>query len=112
VIDPKMRLLLEYFDQNDQFAALLPKSGTVERGLRSLDGSGWALFRLDSQVEYEGHSYDHFLLKSRWQGVPIGGSEPTSVFIVLVAGGRSVPDGFDVQDFANDHVAWGLVRVL
>ena len=105
-----MRLCLEYFDHNERFAPLLPKEGTVERWLKSVDGSDWVLFHLDTAVEYENRSYDYFLLKSRWAGPAIGGPKPTSVFVLLVTDPEKVEEGFDAHHF--DHVAWGMVRAL
>ena len=75
-----MRLWLEYYDQNESFAKVLPKEGTGDRKLKSLDGNDWILFRLDTPAEFEGNSYEHFLLRSRWRGFKVGGREPTSVF--------------------------------
>jgi hypothetical protein len=54
-----MRLWLEYFDQNESFAKVLPKAGTGERKLKSLDGNDWILFSLDTAAEFEGDSYKH-----------------------------------------------------
>lgn len=104
-----MRLHLEYFDQNETFAELLPQNGTVERSILSQDNNRWILFRLDSQIEYDGRVYDHLLLRSRWQGHKIGEPEATSVFICLVDDGRRVADGFNIDDFPL--VAWGMATV-
>ena len=102
-----MRARLDYFDQNESFAALLPREGTIERFLSSADGGKWGLFHLDAPAEYEGKSYDYFLLRSRWAGYEIGGADATSVFILLVDDIAKVRDGFDVKEF--EHVAWGMV---
>src|SRR6266404_3466845 len=48
-----MRVRLDYFDQNEDFASVLPREGTIERFLLSADGGRWALFHLDSKAEYE-----------------------------------------------------------
>ena len=100
-----MRLRLDYYDQNENFAALLPQNGFVERWVKSGDGSTWALFRLDNPIAYEGQGYEQLLLKSRWVGHEIGCKEGTSVFILLVQGGQPVINGFNAEDFY--HVAWG-----
>ncbi len=105
-----MRLRLDYFDQNERFAKLLPVDGTVVRALESGGGGKWALFQLDIPVTYEGISYQYFLLRSRWRSMEIGGKEPTSVFILLVRNQDEVQDGFDVHSFP--HVAWGMTQVL
>jgi hypothetical protein len=102
-----MRARLDYFDQNETFAALLPREGTIERFLSSADGGKWGLFHLDAPPAYEGKSYDYFLLRSRWAGYEIGGPEATSVFVLLVDDVAKVQDGFNVKEF--EHVAWGMV---
>jgi hypothetical protein len=105
-----MRLWLEYFDQNESFAKVLPKAGTGDRKLKSLDGNDWILFRLDTPAEFEGNSDKHFLLRSRWRGFKVGGREPTSVFVLLVDDVEKAQNEFDVHDFR--HAAWGMVRRL
>lgn len=102
-----MRARLDYFDQNESFAALLPREGTIERFLSSADGGKWGLFHLDAPADYEGKSYEYFLLRSRWAGHEICGADATSVFILLVDDIAKVQDGFDVKEF--EHVAWGMV---
>jgi hypothetical protein len=105
-----MRLRLEYGDQNESFAKVLPVAGTVARRPRSKDGGAWVLFQLDAPATYEGIPYAYFLLRSRWLGMEIGDTKPTSVFILLVADQNEAQDGFDVHDFP--HVAWGMTQVL
>jgi hypothetical protein len=105
-----MRLRLEYGDQNESFAKVLPVAGLVARKLRSKDGGEWILFQLDVPTTYEGIPYEYFLLRSRWLGMEIGDAKPTSVFILLVADHNEAQDGFDVHGFP--HVAWGMAHVL
>ncbi len=69
---PGLRLRLTYFDQNEAFAEILPRDGTVERSVGAKGGAAWAVFFLDRPVDYEGRTYSHFLLRSRWQGQTIG----------------------------------------
>ncbi len=105
-----LRLRLEYFDQNDKFAEILPVDGAVERTVRANDGNAWALFCLDRPVDYEGQTYSYFLLRSRWAGHVIGDGTQTSVFVLLVDDAQKVRNGFSVDDFC--HVAWGMVEEL
>jgi hypothetical protein len=105
-----MRLRLEYFDQNEAFAKVLPKAGEVDRKLKSHDGNEWVMFRLDAPARYEETYYEHFLLRSRWSGSTVGDRRPTSVFILLVAEPEKAKDGFNVHDFP--HVAWGMAHRL
>jgi len=58
----------------------------------------------------QNESFAHLLPRSRWQGDEIGGTEPTSVFILLAGDVTRVQDGFEVEDF--QHVAWGLARPI
>jgi hypothetical protein len=105
-----VRLSLSYFDQNEEFGALLPRNGTVERFVRSSTGSDWALFNLDSQLIYRDKSYNWLLLESRWRGCSIGDSEPTSVFVVLVQDMIVVRDGMTIS--RSDSVAWGMAETI
>jgi hypothetical protein len=101
---------LEYFDQNEKFAEVLPRDGTVERTATAKDGAAWAMFCLDRPVDYEGQTYRYLLLRSRWAGQVIGDGTQTSVFVLLVNDPHKVRDGFPVDDF--HHVAWGKVEEL
>ena len=105
-----MRLRLEYFDQNETFAKLLPQEGRVDRVVSSREGQRWVLFQFDRSVTYEGRNYDHVLLRSRWSGQELSEQESTSVFIVLVEDLARVTDGLAIDAFS--HVAWGTVSIL
>jgi hypothetical protein len=102
-----LRLRLEYFDQNDAFAEILPRDGAIERTVTAKDDTAWTLFRLDRPADYEGRTYDYFLLRSRWRGQVIGDGTRTSVFVLLVDDVGKVRNRFSVEDF--HHVAWGEV---
>jgi len=91
------RLRIEYADQNEAFAPLLPRSGVLARTYSDTHGNaGWSLLRLDEPFEYQlkvGEPLKfrllhvaHFLVRSRWAGYPIGEKEPTAVSILLVDG--------------------------
>ena len=106
----RRRLLIEYFDQNERFASLLPRVGTVERVLRFRDSIGpWFLVALDEPMSWEAVVYQRLLLMSRWAGYPIGGKEPTSAFLLLVPPAVEPNPSSSSKDFV--HVAWVLVRV-
>ncbi len=102
-----LRLRLTYFDQNENFAEILPRDGAVERSVTAKDDTAWALFRLDRPVDYEGRTYGYFLLRSRWRNQVIGDGTKTSVFVFLVDDVGRVRNGFSADDF--HHVAWGEV---
>ena len=107
-----MRLRIEYFDQNEAFAKQLPREGQVVAMPKSCDSPlPWHLVQLDAPVVYEQVEYTLLLLASRWEGHPIGGTEPTSVFILLVPSSSSgVTDGFSHKHFP--HIAWGMCHVV
>ena len=107
-----MRIRLEYFDQNDAFAAVLPLLGTVVRDLAIVDwGSGWSLIWLDQPFEYDGRRHGHVFIRPRWEGHAVGDREPTSVFILLLRNGRTL-DGSAMSSEEFEHVAWGMAGRL
>ena len=111
------RVRIEYADQNDEFASLLPRSGLLRGSCRDIHGnSDWCLVKLDEPFDYQfkvGEPFrfqlmhvDHFLIRSRWADHAIGAAEPTSVFILLVDDSQGpVPDPFDPASYV--HIAWG-----
>jgi hypothetical protein len=112
-----MRLGVEYADQNESFAAYLPRAGQA-RSVICDDGTpGWFLFELDEPFEYECRVgatvyflkgfVTHFLIRSRWQGYEVGAVEPTSVFILLVEKGSfPLKEPVHIKDYV--HIAWGM----
>ena len=115
------RVRVEYFDQNESFAPLLPRSGVVERFCSDIHGNlDWLLLRLDEPFEHREYQmkvgepfrlrlFDvgHFLIRSRWVGSAIGDEPSTSVFILLVERGSTpIPEPFDPSAFV--HIAWGM----
>jgi hypothetical protein len=109
LFDSAMRLRIEYFDQNDAFAAQLPREGTVVARPTSCDSRhDWYLIHLDTPIVYNEVTHSCLLIASRWKGYPIGASEPTSVFILLVPPSTPVSDGFSHHQF--EHVAWGMAH--
>jgi hypothetical protein len=107
-----MKLRIEYFDQNEDFALFLPREGLVVSKPKCTDSAlTWYLLRLDAPLHYGGAEHSHFLVASRWQGQPIKEGEPTSVFILLVPStNATVADGFSYKHFV--HVAWGMAHVV
>lgn len=107
-----MRLRIEYFDHNEDFAALLPREGRVIASPACADSTlVWLLLRLDRPLVYGGIEYSDFLLASRWPEHAVGGSKATSVFILLVpAQATPVEAGFSHKQFL--HVAWGMAHAI
>jgi len=118
----RLRLQIEYLDQNEAFAQYLPRAGTVRRELRSESGAGpWFLVDLDEPLECQlkvGDPFrfrlarvNAFLIRSRWDGKGVEDPEGTSVFILLVE--ESQHPSTDVIDpGAYVHIAWGMSRRL
>jgi hypothetical protein len=106
-----MRVRIEYFDQNETFAAQLPREGSIVVAPRASDSSlDWYLVALTSPVVWEGAEHTSMLIASRWKGDSVVGAEPTSVFILLVPPGHIVTEGFSYKQFT--HVAWGMCHVI
>ena len=109
-----MTLELTYFDQNESFAQSLPRQAAVQRTYRSSDGKEWFLLALDRPlgpgVPHGASTFDleHVLVASRWRDCEVGGSEPTSVFIVLIPK-SSFPLKKPLDVTLLHHVAWGMI---
>ena len=111
------RVRIEYADQNEAFAALLPRVGVLVRGYTDIHGnSDWSLLKLDEPFEYQVKvrepfqfrllNVGHFLIRSRWAGQVVGNSAPMAVFVLLVDDAQvPVQDPFDPALYL--HVAWG-----
>jgi hypothetical protein len=105
---------------NQEFAAYLPRKGTVIRQIALEDwGSDWLVLRLDEPFEYQLGSLDtgfrvaritHFVVRSRLLGHPIG-AQPTSVFLLLDADHVfDTKEQFCSADFL--HVTWAMIPPL
>ena len=111
-------ITVEYFDQNESFKHLLPRSGRIVRAVSLEDwGAGWYLLELDAPFDYQHKVAEpyvfrelhitHLLIKSRWKGFDIGGVEPTSVFVLLVPDLAILEkDNISGKDFI--HICWGM----
>ena len=112
------RVRLEYFDQNESFASVLPRQGVIARQLRAAQGvDDWFAVDLDEPFDYQIKFGEPFrfrllhcecvLVRSRWQGYRIGEVEPTSVFILLIPDrALLMEEPIRLEDF--HHVAWGM----
>ena len=112
------RLRIEYFDQNDNFAAFLPRLGTIVRQITAEKRvKDWYLVELDEPFEYQFQNQnsftftllncEYFLIRSRWKGYKIGDEEPTSVYILLIKDFSLLKnEPIKVEQFC--HVAWGM----
>jgi len=114
------QITVEYFDQNETFKSLLPRSGHLVRELSLTDwGAGWNLLQLDEPFDYQHKVAEpyvfknihitHLLIKSRWEGFAIDGDQPASVFVLLVPDPLICGDeNVSSKDFI--HVCWGMVH--
>lgn len=110
------RVKIDYDDQNESFASLLPVEGTIARRCTSTNGTDdWFLVDLDQPIDYQEKIGTNFqfrrvivpqvLIRSRWQGVPIDEGETPSVFLLLVPEGRPITaDPIDVASYS--FVCW------
>jgi hypothetical protein len=117
-----MRLRVEYFDQNEEFAPYLPRVGVVSRVFKDSSGVGeWLLLDLEEPLEYQlkvGEPFqfrlarvDAFLIRSRWQDKEVGDSDGTSVFILLVEEGRHPVNG-EINPESYVRIAWGMCGLV
>ena len=113
-------LTVGYADQNESFAAYLPRTGTVARQITLEDwGSDWLVLQLHESFEYQLGSLQtgfraariiHFLVRSRWAGHAIGARQ-TSVFLLLDAHHvLETKQQFRSTDFI--HICWGIIPPL
>ncbi len=112
---------LEYLDQNDAFAACLPRNGVVVGRFNATSDAGrWHLIRLDIPVSYQlltGRGAarlvetEYVLVRSRWAGQDVGAAEATSVFILLVEPSQ-LPLSSPVDPERYHHVAWGMCTTV
>ena len=115
------RVRVEYDDQNEAFASMLPRSGELVGRYGDVHGnSDWFRVRLDTPLEYQekvGEPYQFrllnvtdFLIRSRSATHALGTADSVPVFILLVnASQKPVPNPFDPSAYV--HVAWGLCMV-
>jgi hypothetical protein len=110
-------LTVGYADQNESFAAYLPRTGTAVRQITVEDwGNDWLVLQLHEPFEYQLGSLDtgfraatitHFLVRSRWAGHAIG-AQRTSVFLLLDADhALDTKEQFRSTDFI--HICWGMI---
>ena len=115
-----IRLKVDYFDNNENFAQFLPRVGTISRQLSSIGGvTDWFLFDLDNSFDYQIRTNtsaeykllhcEQFLIRSRWQDHSITRKSETSVFILLIPDSELLcVEPIDPAKFY--HVAWGMIH--
>ncbi len=115
-----MRVRIEYADQNEAFAACLPREGTVVAVLESASGDQWHQISLDDPIDYQLKVNEPFgcrrlvtdvvLIKPRLVGGRIGIAEPVDIHLYLVEPRLPIASPLAM----NDHVpaCWALCRTV
>lgn len=106
----KKQALLSYSDQNENYSAFLPRTGTIEKRLSSDNVDNWYLMKLDEPFFYDGVNNKKLLIRSRWNGIEIGDKKDVSVFIVQIPD-SNVIQGDTVIIQKENLVAWGAVSI-
>lgn len=103
------KIVIEYFDQNENFKAICPQSGKIVREHIDQYKNVWYLIKLDKPIDYYPHEYTHFLVRSRWVGYDIKGDKPTSVFVMLIPDEKALEKNpININDF--EMAFWGMVK--
>ena len=108
-----MRIRLTYADQNERFRSAFPQDSVLGTTLRRVAlkdwGDDWYILALDHPFEYNRKSHQQVLIRSRWAGRPLGGKDPTSVFILLISDSSALDKPLpESSDF--EHAAWGMAE--
>jgi len=103
------KVTIEYFDQSETFAKLLPKSGEIIKQYNISGAKDWYLVKLDKHIDFSGRENYYILIRSRWEGKEIL-KEETSVFIVLIPDMKLLDEKqpLDIEKF--ELVAWGIIK--
>lgn len=105
------RLRISYYDHNEHFEKLLPRTGTVRSRHASRNTNDWFLVELDEPFTYEGRQHRHVLIRSKWAGRLIGRDRQTAVFLLLIPEMALLEQKpFDVERL--NLVAWGYADVI
>jgi hypothetical protein len=109
-----MRFRIKDFE-NRSFGLALGSEGVVGTVVRQLSltdwGDDWLLLQLQRPFSYEGRQHNQILVRSREQGHPLGGSQPTSVFTLLIID-PSVLEYPEVSSKDFDFVSWSEATTL
>lgn len=116
------KVTVEYYDQNEEFASFLPRSGPIVRsGDFFNDGKIWhqisleASFDIQLEISPNRHSLVHcnrFFISSREIGREVGDRLPVTVFILLPL---TNADPENSERYSKDefiHIAWGKCSLL
>jgi hypothetical protein len=113
---------IEYHDQNDNFAFILPRYGVITRKISAEHNiHDWFVVKLEKPFDYRIRTTDaiyfdllhceKILIRSRWKKHQIGDQNPTSVFILLIRDENLLnSEPIKVEMFC--HVAWGMCHTI
>ena len=102
------RIRITYADHNTEIEHQLPLDAQLLEKV-SLEDSPheWWLVALERSLSHVGTEFPYALVASRWEGYPLSGPRPTSVFLLLNSS-RTLPSPPRVSGFP--HVAWCSVK--
>ena len=103
------KITIEYYDQNEEFAKILPRSGKIISHHYTENVDDWYLVELEDPFAYNGRENARLLIRSRWKGETLENGK-TSVFILLIPDPALVNENkIELEKF--EHVAWGLTKL-
>ncbi|MFA5340033.1 MAG: hypothetical protein WC317_07815 [Candidatus Omnitrophota bacterium] len=120
MIDKKIKI--EYYDQNEDFAKYLPKTGVIAKQLiDEYRNNDWFLVKIDEPFEYQlkiGENYQYkliecknMLIRSRIKNEDIDSPNGTSVFIMLIPDESKLSNNpIKIKDFI--HIALGSAKII
>ena len=117
-----LKIKIDYYDQNEDFAKFLPRSGQIMQQLTDEYGNNdWFLVELDEAFDYQlktGENFqfklincDKFLIRSRWRDQQINSKDGTSIFIMLIPDEKKLANvPIRISDYV--HIAWGYAKTV
>jgi len=103
------KITIEYYDQNEGFARILPRSGEIISRHHTENVDDWYLVELEDPFDYNGRENARLLVRSRWKGETLENGD-TSVFILLIPDPALVNEN-EIELEKLEHVAWGLAKL-
>jgi len=98
---------IEYFDQNNDFESIFPRTGRILSRHITDNANDWYLIDLDEPFKYNGRNNNQLLIRSRWEGETL---KNTSVFVLLIPDQELVKNEIiNIDEF--EHVAWGSTKL-
>jgi hypothetical protein len=102
------QVLVEYFDQNINFATIFPLTGTVTEKIK-VDSQDFFVVEFAKFFVYNDRSFDKIIFKERHVGQYIGGGEEIHVHVCLFKK-EFAHSNYELTDL--DHVAWATINIV